>query len=79
MFENNRSHVTFYTVPIRECGVYSFILPQHFLPNTQYFFRLAKMGRHNRTRPWSAHESRLQADPIFHMRKKHWEGLIQVI
>ncbi len=39
-------------------------------------FRLAKMGRHHRTRPWSAHESRLQADPIFHMRKKHWEGLI---
>ena len=34
------------------------------------------MGRHHRTRPWSAHESRLQADPIFHMRKKHWEGLI---
>ena len=34
------------------------------------------MGRHHRTRPWSAHESRLQADPIFHMRKRHWEGLI---
>ena len=29
--------ITFYTVPIRECGVYSFILPQHFLTNTQYF------------------------------------------
>ena len=71
--------ITFYPVPIREFGVYSFILPQHFLESTQYFFRLAKMGRHNRTRPWSAHESRLQADPIFHMRKKHWEGLIQVI
>ena len=34
------------------------------------------MGRNRKTRPWSAHESRLQADPIFHMRKKHWEGLI---
>ncbi len=32
--------------------------------------------RHHRTRPWSAHESRLQADPIFHMRQRHWEGLI---
>ena len=39
-------------------------------------FRLSKMGRHHRTRPWSAHESRLQADPIFHMRKRHWEGLV---
>merc|ERR1719225_909441 len=39
--------------------------------------KLAKIGRGNKTRPWSAHESRLQADPIFHMRKRHWEGLIQ--
>ncbi len=28
-------------------------------------------------RPWSAHESRLQADPIFSMRKRHWERLCQ--
>ena len=28
------------------------------------------------SRPWSAHESRLQADPIFSMRQRHWEGLI---
>jgi hypothetical protein len=28
------------------------------------------------SRPWSAHESRLQADPIFSMRRRHWEGLI---
>ncbi len=27
-------------------------------------------------RPWSAHESRLQADPIFAMRRRHWEGLV---
>ena len=44
--------------------------------NRLIIFRLAKMGRNRKTRPWSAHESRLQADPIFHMRKKHWEGLI---
>ena len=43
---------------------------------SELFYRLAKMGRNRKTRPWSAHESRLQADPIFHMRKKHWEGLI---
>eukprot|EP00095_Tigriopus_kingsejongensis_P009409 maker-scaffold143_size313727-snap-gene-1.22 protein:Tk09409 transcript:maker-scaffold143_size313727-snap-gene-1.22-mRNA-1 annotation:"PREDICTED: uncharacterized protein LOC100142575" len=30
----------------------------------------------NQTRPWSATESRLQADPVFHMRQRHWEGLI---
>ena len=76
--------ITFYTVLIRECGVYLFFyFATIFFTNypifKNYFFRLAKMGRHNRTRPWSAHESRLQADPIFHMRKKHWEGLIQVI
>lgn len=30
----------------------------------------------NQTRPWSATESRLQADPVFHMRQRHWEDLI---
>ena len=24
-------------------------------------------------RPWSAHESRLNSDPVFHMRQRHWE------
>ncbi len=39
-------------------------------------FRLASMGKNRRTRPWSAHESRFSADPVFHMRQRHWEGLI---
>eukprot|EP00094_Tigriopus_californicus_P009459 TCALIF_09122-PA protein Name:"Protein of unknown function" AED:0.06 eAED:0.04 QI:0/0.6/0.33/0.83/0.8/0.66/6/74/974 len=30
----------------------------------------------NQTRPWSATESRLQADPVFNMRQRHWEDLI---
>ena len=34
------------------------------------------MGKNRRTRPWSAHESRISADPVFHMRQRHWEGLI---
>jgi hypothetical protein len=42
-------------------------------------FRLANMGKNRRTRPWSAHESRISADPVFHMRQRHWEGLVTYI
>lgn len=40
-----------------------------FLPSA------ATTAKATSARPWSAHESRLQADPIFHMRQRHWEGL----
>jgi len=45
-------------------------------PSNEIISRLAAMGKNRRTRPWSAHESRFSADPVFHMRQRHWEGLI---
>lgn len=47
----------------------------HFLLSfATFLFRTSAQSA--QSRPWSAHESRLQADPIFHMRQRHWEGLI---
>ena len=41
-----------------------------------FFFLFRSRVAKNQTRPWSASESRLQAaDPVFHMRQRHWEGL----
>ncbi len=34
------------------------------------------MTKGSPNRPWSAHESRLNSDPVFHMRQRHWEGLV---
>ena len=39
--------------------------------------RLASgLSKSNRTRPMSAHETRHGNESIFHMRQRHWEGLI---
>ena len=34
---------------------------------------VAVKGTDPSARPWSAHESRLNSDPVFHMRQRHWE------